>query len=125
MGLGLGLGYGLSTGEWGDLPTHVGGQLSYLPGVLLVASVAVAITAVLPRRSLLAWAVFAFVVLQVMLSQTLRLPAWLDGLSPFWHLPTVPVDSFRAVPAVTELVLAAALVGVALWGYRRRDAAAG
>jgi ABC-2 type transport system permease protein len=125
MGLGLGVGYGLSSGEWDDVAAHVGGQLSYLPGVLLVAAVAVAIAALLPRWSLLAWAVLAFVVLQVMLSQALGLPDWVDGLSPFSHLPTLPVDSFDAVPAVTQLVLATALVAVGRWGYRRRDIAAG
>jgi ABC-2 type transport system permease protein len=125
MGLGLGVGYGLSSGEWDDVAAHVGGQLSYLPGVLLVAAIAVAIAALLPRWSLLAWAVLAFVVLQVMLSQALGLPDWVDGLSPFSHLPTLPVDSFDAVPAVTQLVLATALVAVGRWGYRRRDIAAG
>jgi ABC-2 type transport system permease protein len=125
MGSGLGLGYGLATGEWGDLGAHVAGQLSYLPGVLLVAAVTVTITALLPRWSLLAWAVLAFVVFQVMLSETLRLPAWVDALSPFDHLPKLPVESFDAVPAVIELVVAAALVVLGLWGYQRRDVAAG
>jgi ABC-2 type transport system permease protein len=125
MGLGLGLGYALSTGEWNQLAAHVGGQLSYLPGVLLVAAVAVAITAVLPRWSLLAWAVLALVFFQLLLSRTLRLPDWLDGLSPFAHLPSLPVESFDPVPAAAELVLAAALVLLGVWGYQRRDVAAG
>jgi ABC-2 type transport system permease protein len=84
MGLGLALGYGLTSGEWNDVASHVGGQLSYLPGVLLVAAAAVAITAALPRWSLLAWAVLALVFLQLLLAQTLRLPTWLNALSPFF-----------------------------------------
>ena len=63
MGLGLAVGYGLGMGEWDQLAGQLGGQLSYLPGVLLVAAVAVAIAGLLPRWSLLAWAVVAFVVL--------------------------------------------------------------
>jgi ABC-2 type transport system permease protein len=102
-----------------------GGQLSYLPGVLLVAAVAVAIAAGLPRWSLLAWAVLAFVFLQLLLAETLRLPSWLNGLSPFFHLPKLPVESFDAVPAVVQLVLAAALVVLGFWAYQRRDVAAG
>ena len=125
MGLGLALGYGLAAGEWNDVAARVGGQLSYLPGVLLVAALAVALTAVLPRWSVLAWAVLAFVFLQLLLSETLRLPAWIDGLSPFWHLSKLPVESFDVVPATAELVLAAALVALGLWGYQRRDVAAG
>jgi ABC-2 type transport system permease protein len=125
MGLGLALGYGLGMGEWDQLADQLGGQLSYLPGVLLVAAVAVAIAGLLPGWSLLAWAAVAFALLQVMLGETLRLPDWIDGISPFWHLPGLPVETFRPLPAVTELVLAAALVLLGLWGYRRRDVASG
>jgi len=125
MGLGLAVGYGLGTGEWDRLAGHLGGQLSYLPGVLLIAAVAVAIAGLLPRWSLLAWAGVAFVFFQVILGETLRLPDWVDAISPFWHLPGLPVESFDPLPAVAELVLAAALVLLGLWGYRRRDVAAG
>jgi ABC-2 type transport system permease protein len=125
MGLGLALGYGLGMGEWDRLAGQLGGQLSYLPGVLLVAAVAVAITGLRPHWSLLAWAGVAFVFFQVMLGETLRLPDWVDGISPFWHLPGLPVETFDPLPAVAELVLAAALVLLGLWGYRSRDVAAG
>jgi ABC-2 type transport system permease protein len=56
-----------------------------------------------------------------MLGETLRLPDWVDALSPFWHLPGLPVESFDPVPVVAELALAAALVAIGLWGFRRRD----
>ena len=125
MGLGLAIGYGLGMGEWDRSAGHLGGQLSYLPGVLLLAAVTVAIAGLLPRWSLLAWAGVAVVLIQVMLSEALRLPDWVDGISPFWHLPGLPVETFDPLPAVAELVLAAALVLLGLWGYRRRDVAAG
>ena len=44
-----------------------------------------------------------------------------NALSPFWHLPGVPVDAFAPLPGAIELALAAVLVLVGLWGYRRRD----
>lgn len=125
MGLGLAIGYGLGKGEWDRLAGHLGSQLSYLPGVLLVAAVAVAIAGLLPRWSLLAWAGVAFVSFQVMMGETLRLPDWVDGISPFWHLPGLPVETFDPLPAVAELVLATALVLLGLWGYRRRDVTTG
>lgn len=125
MGLGLALGYGLGSGEWDRVAAHVGGQVSYLPGVLLLTAAAVAITGLLLRWSLLAWAGVAFVFFQVMLGETLRLPNWIDALSPFWHLPELPVETFNPLPAAVELVLAAALVMLAQWGYRRRDITVG
>jgi ABC-2 type transport system permease protein len=125
MGLGLAVGYGLAAGEWGELADHLTGQLSYLPGVLLVAALTVAIAGVVPRWSLAAWAAVAFVAFQMMLGETLRLPSWVDALSPFWHLPGLPVESFTFLPGLTELALAMALVLVGLWGFRRRDIAVG
>jgi len=124
MGLGLAIGYGLGMGEWDRLGNQVAGQLSFLPAVLVTAAVAVAIAGLLPRWSLLAWAGVAFVFLQVMLGETLRLPGWIDGISPFTHLPRLPVETFHPAPAVIEVVLAAGLVLLGLWGYRRRDVGA-
>jgi ABC-2 type transport system permease protein len=125
MGLGLAVGYGAGMGEWDELFVQVGGQLSYLPGVLGIAGAVVAIAGLVPRASLGAWALVAFVFFQVMLGETLRLPDGVDGISPFWHLPGIPVEAFEPWPAVTELILAAGLVVLGLWGYRRRDIASG
>jgi ABC-2 type transport system permease protein len=125
MGLGLAVGYALGTGEWDQVAGQVGGQLSYLPGVLVVAAVAVAVVGLRPHWSLLAWGGVAFVFFQVMLGETLRLPDWVDSVSPFWHLPGLPVQAFDPLPAVAELVLAGGLVALGLWGFRRRDVAAG
>jgi ABC-2 type transport system permease protein len=92
MGLGLALGYALGMGEWGRLAGQLADQLSYLPAVLLLAAAAVAIAGLVPRWSLLVWVGVAFVFFQVMLGETLRLPDWVNGISPFWHLPGLPVD---------------------------------
>jgi ABC-2 type transport system permease protein len=123
MGFGLALGYGLGMGQWDQVLAQVGGQLAYLPGVLVVAASAVAVVGLLPRRAMLAWALVAAVFFQTMLGQTLRLPDAVDAISPFWHLPGVPQQAFTATPALMELLVALALVVLGLWGYRRRDLA--
>jgi ABC-2 type transport system permease protein len=120
-GAGLAVGYALGTGEWDQVAEHVGGQLSYGPAVLLVAALALAVVGWRPRWAALAWAAVAFVLLQLVLGETLRLPQWVDALSPFWHLSEVPVEPLGVVPLLSELVLAGALVLLALSGYRRRD----
>ena len=120
-GAGLAVGEGLVDGSWDRFAARVAGQLGYAPGVLLVAAAAAALTCVRPRWSLLAWAGVAFVVLQVLLGETLRLPDRVQGLSPFWHLSKVPVEALDPVPALVELALAAGLLVLAVWAYRRRD----
>lgn len=125
MALGLAVGYGVGMGDWDRLVAQVGGQVSYLPGVLLVAAVAVAIGGLVPRWSLFAWAGVALVFFQVMLGEALRLPDWVSATSPFWHLSRVPVEAFDPLPALAELALAVLLVLVGVRGFRHRDVAAG
>jgi len=125
MGLGLAVGYGLGSDDRVGTTGLVADQVGYLPAVLVVAALAVAIVGLVPRWSLLAWAGVAFVALQVMVGETLRLRDWVDAISPFSHLARLPVETFAPVPVVGELALAAALVLVGLWGYRRRDVVAG
>jgi ABC-2 type transport system permease protein len=122
MGLGLALGYAFGEGEWDQVLTQVADQQAYLPGVLVLGALAVALHGCLPRATGLAWAAVAFVALQVILGQLLGLPDAVQALSPFWHLADVPVQDFDAVPYVVLVVLAAALVAAGLWGFRRRDA---
>lgn len=120
-GLGLAVGYALGMGDWSELADQLASQLSYAPGVLLIAAVALVLPGALPRWSGLAWAGVAFVSVQVMLGDTLRWPDWIEAISPFWHLPQLPVERFDPVPAAAELALATALVLLALRGHRRRD----
>ncbi|QBX56206.1 hypothetical protein EXE58_12490 [Nocardioides seonyuensis] len=121
MGLGLAVGYGLGMGEWDQVADQVGAQLSYLPAVLLMSALAVALAGLVPRWSMLAWGAVALVAVQVILGETLRLPDRVEAASPFWHLSRLPVESLAAGPVITELALAAALVLAGVWGYRHRD----
>lgn len=121
MGAGLALGYATGMGEWDKALGQIAGQMAYLPGVLVVAAFAVAVAGLFPRRSLLAWVLVAAVFFQTMLGDSLRLPDVVDAVSPFWHLPGVPAEPFDPLPALVEILVAAVLVGLGLWGYRRRD----
>ncbi len=121
MGLALAVGYALGMGEWDRVAEHVGGQLSFLPGVLVILALTAVVVALAPQWSSWAWAPVAFVFVQVMLGETLRFPEWVDRISPFTHLPEVPVESFSVLPGAVEVVLAGGLALLAFWGYRRRD----
>ncbi len=120
-GIGLAVGYALTAGTWEGFLGQVVAQLSYLPGVVLLGAAAVVVAGLWTRAWLAAWALVVFVFFQVMLSETLRLPDAIDGISPFWHLPGLPVADFTPWPGLVELGLAGALVAVGLGGYRRRD----
>jgi ABC-2 type transport system permease protein len=51
----------------------------------------------------------------------LRLPSWATALSPFSHVPRLPVEDFTWTPLLALTAIAAALIALGLYGFRRRD----
>lgn len=120
-GLGLGLADAAVRGDPGSIPRLVGLAWVQLPAVLVLAAVAVLLTGWLPRASTLAWlgVVVAFVV--GWLGTVLDLPGAVRSLSPYHHLPEVPVEDVAVAPLVVLTVLAAVLTAAGVEGFRRRD----
>lgn len=120
-GLGLGVGFAATTGESDAVLGYSWPVLPYVAPVLALSAVARLIYGLRPRALVLAWLplVLAFVVL--IFGDLLRLPRWLQSLSPFEHLAAVPVESFELLPVVW-VALFAALVSVAgQIAFLRRD----
>jgi ABC-2 type transport system permease protein len=55
------------------------------------------------------------------LGSLLDLPGWVTGLSPFEHVPAMPVESFQATPALALTAIAAGCLVAAWWRLRSRD----
>jgi ABC-2 type transport system permease protein len=55
------------------------------------------------------------------LGPILQLPDWSYDLSPLEHVPTLPVADFSVAPELILTAIAAALVGLGLVAFRRRD----
>ncbi|WP_314194723.1 polyketide antibiotic transporter [uncultured Arthrobacter sp.] len=104
------------------------------PGLLVVAALAhlpaaavfVAATAVLfaaaPRASIpLGWGMLAGGLILGQFGELLRLPAWLQDVSPFRHSPAMPVEPFDPAAALTMSAIALAGAGIATYLLRRRD----
>ncbi|WP_104107053.1 hypothetical protein [Nocardioides sp. 616] len=121
MGLGAGGTHALVSGETELFWPLVATALAQAPAVLLLAALGVLLVGWAPHRTLLAWALFAFALVQAYLGELLAMPDWLAGLSPFWHLPLLPVEDFRVLPAAVLTALALACAGLGLVGLRRRD----
>lgn len=110
-----------TTGDGALFWPIVGGAVSYLPAMVLLIGLAVLLHGALPRLTALVWVVFAFALLQTYLGEILDLPDWVAGLSPFWHLPLVPAESFEPWPSVVLSLLGVLGVVVGLGALRRRD----
>jgi ABC-2 type transport system permease protein len=56
-----------------------------------------------------------------MFGQLLDLPAWIEKLSPFQHVPPYPATDLDPVPVVALAAIAAGLTALGDAGLRRRD----
>jgi ABC-2 type transport system permease protein len=122
-GVGVGITRAISAEDIGALPRLIGAALSYTPALWVFAGLAVALFGLLPRAVGAAWALLGLVAFVGFLGPLLQLPAWVYDLSPVERIPDLPVADFSAGPLVALTLIAAALVGVGLLGFRRRDLA--
>ncbi|MBN8866892.1 MAG: hypothetical protein J0H98_05015 [Solirubrobacterales bacterium] len=121
LGLGLALGLGVVTGDFGETGRLVASGFAQAPAMWLTASLAVLLFGISSRASVAAWGLLvAFVVIWSVASFG-DLPSWIVDLSPYSHVPAVPAVPLEAGPLVTMTAIAAAVttIGLALW--RRRD----
>jgi ABC-2 type transport system permease protein len=105
----------------GQVMRLAGSAAAYLPVVLVLAAAGVALFGAAPRWLGLAWGWLVLTALVALLGSTLRLPDWVMALSPTDHVGDVPGGSVDVVGLVALCVVAAALVVVAVVGFRRRD----
>jgi ABC-2 type transport system permease protein len=120
-GLGMGLGYAMVTGDGGNVLRFTAATIAMLPGVLVLAGVAVLLHGLLPRAASLAWLALAWCAVVLLFGASLRIPGWLQGVSPFDHLAAVPAAPVSWTPLVAALAVAAALTATGVAAFARRD----
>lgn len=122
-GLGVGIGVGAATGDAALIGDLVVAAVVFLPALLLLGALAVALHGMLPRLTGIAWLAVVWVALVLFLGELLGLPGWAMDLSPFTHTPVLPGADPEAAPLLIMSGIAAALVVLGLVGFRRRDLA--
>ncbi|GAA1161060.1 ABC transporter permease [Nocardioides aquiterrae] len=120
-GLGLGTTYALVTGDGSAVVRMTADLASYLPAVLVLSGVARLLHGVAPRASRAAWLGLLLVWVVMMFGEVLRLPPWLQDLSPFEHLAPVPAQSFSWPPFLVLSAVAVALSVAGQVAFARRD----
>jgi ABC-2 type transport system permease protein len=120
-GVGLALGYVLVTGDVDRAAELAPPVLAYAAPVLVLSGVARLLVGINPRLGTLAWLPLLLAVVVMLFGEVLRIPDWIQALSPFEHLALVPVEEFRGAPVLALLVLAAALSVAGQVAFARRD----
>ncbi|MDQ1295805.1 MAG: polyether ionophore transport system permease protein [Actinomycetota bacterium] len=122
-GLGMGLTYGLTLDDPGQIGRLGAASLAHVPAALVLAGITVLCFGWVSRAAGVGWTVLAVCFVIAFLGPSLNLPDWVLGISPFDHGPLVPVDPIEATPLLLLSALSAALMAGGLAGLRRRDIA--
>lgn len=123
LGAVTGITAALVTGEGSWMVQLPLAALVQLPPALLLGSAAVLAFGAFPRLSaVVAWAGVAISFLAgPLMADLLRLPSWLQNISPFSHVSSYPAESVEAFPILGLLVAAAVLAAAGVLLFRRRS----
>jgi ABC-2 type transport system permease protein len=104
--------------EWG---MTLQSAFAYLPALWAMTGCAALLVGVLPKLTALVWAVIGYSFVAIYLGLLLNFPEWTIQITPFGHIPQLPVDEFALAPLAVIAAIAVALTGVGAWRYADRD----
>ncbi|MEP7035366.1 MAG: ABC transporter permease [Actinomycetota bacterium] len=121
VGLSAGGAYALSVHDASKMWPVLGGALVLVPAMWVFTGVTMALIGMAPERSVLAWGVLAGCGFLGQLGPILQLPDKVLRISPFANAPTFPGADLEIPPLVVLTLIAIALTGAGINGFRRRD----
>jgi ABC-2 type transport system permease protein len=120
-GIGFGASAAASAGDAAQFGRYTLASLAYAPALWVTVGAAAALYGWLPRWVALTWVIPVYGFLVGYLGEILQFPEWLQNLSPFGHIPQVPAVDLVWTPLVILTLLAAGLLALGQYGFRRRD----
>lgn len=98
-----------------------GAAVVQIAALWVLVGLAAALVGAAPRFATLAWIAVAVTFLLTVFGPLLDVPETVLGISPFYHLPTLPGGEFDVAPVLALSALAGALIAAGFVGIRRRD----
>ncbi len=121
-GLSVAAGFGAVDGNLGEgIRRTLPAALTQAPAVWLVTALTVSAYALRSTLAAAGWILLALFLTLGQVGELLRLPSWVIDISPFAHVPRMPVEPFALAPTITMSLLAAALLAAGAASYRTRD----
>jgi ABC-2 type transport system permease protein len=117
-----GLTYGLSVGNVGyELPRVFAASMAYLPAILVMAGIAMALYGLIPKLTFLSWGALLGIIVIELLGELLQIGQSIQDVSPFTHVPKILVSEFSATPLIALIAVAVFLMAIGLLGFQRRS----
>ena len=97
-------------------------NLVYLPAIWAMTGLAILLVGAAPKATAAIWAYFGFTFLMTFIGRIPGiLPAWVSALSPFHHIPELPVEDINIAVLAIMTAIAVGLTVAGFLFYGRRD----
>lgn len=120
-GIGLGVVGNAAMAESLSLGMFLSAALAYMPAILVMVGLAVVLIGWAPKATGLVWVYLAYSFTVVYLGTLLQFPEWMQNLSPFGHVPGIPIEDFDWPTAVVLTGIGVILLVIGFIGYNKRD----
>lgn len=95
--------------------------LVFYPAMLVMIGIAAFLNGFLPRLTHLVWIYFIYSFFILYLGNMMQFPDWAGKLSPFGHVPHVPIEDATFMPLFILSIIALGLMIISFVGFRMRD----
>jgi len=120
-GFGAAAPYAVLTRDAGQVPRIIAAMLTYLPAVWLLVGLSTALFGLLPQAMGAAWVAMAAYFVLGFFGELLKVPTWVQDLSPFQQTPHLPAATLTLLPLAIITLVGVGLLGTGLAAFRHRD----
>jgi ABC-2 type transport system permease protein len=106
-----------------SLQSFLKAGLVYLPALWIMTGIGIATIGLKPKMTGLTWLILGYSFFVVYLGGMLKLPEWMAKLSPYGHIPQLPVEEINYLTLSILTLIGIVLTVVGFIGFRNRDIA--
>ncbi len=104
-----------------SLSTFYSAAMAYWPAMWIMTAIALLLVGIAPRLTGLIWLYLLYSFVVVYIGGILQLPEWMSKLSPYGHIPRLPVEDMDIMKLFTLTIIAIVITVAGFSGYRQRD----
>jgi len=98
-----------------------GAAMVYLPAIWIMIAFAVLLIGAFPKLTGLTWIYLLYSFVVVYLGGLLQFPEWMSRISPFGHVPQIPVEDMDFMKVIVLVAIATVMTILGFIAYNKRD----
>ncbi|EDL66362.1 ABC transporter permease [Bacillus sp. SG-1] len=103
------------------LTTFLEAGMVYLPAIWMVIALGVLLVGFLPNLTGVTWMYLGYSFFVIYLGGLFQFDEWVGNLSPFGHIPELPIEKMNILSISTLTLIALVVMAAGFVGYNRRD----